>query len=378
MFCPNPSVTYPAGVNVGSGQVGPNYGCLGSQPNPAWYYLNISASGSLSISMAAANDIDYICYGPFNSLSASCNSLTAGNTVGCSYSGSSTETLSISNAVAGQFYLVMITNFSNAVQNITVAQLSGPGTLNCNYLNATCSQACIGSTATLTGTSYNLSNPTFSLDPGGATSPTPTFIVSPTVSTVYTLNCTGVNSQSVMQTISSAVSVTAYNSPTLIPYIPTATICSGQSSTVWMSGALSYTWSNGIITSNSSVILSPSVTTNYTITGNSSNGCLDTAIITQFVDLCTTVQNQKNKNRSILFYPNPASQFIYADVEDGTANEITGFTVYDLLGKEYPVKSEEISKSKIKIDLSGLTEGHYFISVRTKRSVYYGKYLITR
>ncbi|MBA3972288.1 MAG: hypothetical protein H0X46_09130, partial [Bacteroidetes bacterium] len=36
-FCTASGTTFPASTST-TAPVGPNYGCLGSQPNPAWYY----------------------------------------------------------------------------------------------------------------------------------------------------------------------------------------------------------------------------------------------------------------------------------------------------------------------------------------------------
>ena len=46
-FCTSTGVNFPGGVNNASAPVGPNYGCLFTQPNPAWYYLNIATAGLL-------------------------------------------------------------------------------------------------------------------------------------------------------------------------------------------------------------------------------------------------------------------------------------------------------------------------------------------
>jgi hypothetical protein len=64
-FCTGQTMQFPAGVNAGNAQVGPNYGCLGSQPNPAWFYFQMATNGPMSISMSAGQDIDFICWGPF-------------------------------------------------------------------------------------------------------------------------------------------------------------------------------------------------------------------------------------------------------------------------------------------------------------------------
>lgn len=99
-------VTFPAttGTPATTAEAGPNYGCLGSEPNPAWYFLQINTPGSLDIliqgqtaSGGVGFDVDFICWGPFSSLAGACNSLTAANIIDCSYSGSPTETLNITN-----------------------------------------------------------------------------------------------------------------------------------------------------------------------------------------------------------------------------------------------------------------------------------------
>ena len=112
-------VTFPATENSGSAQAGPYYGCLGTVPNPSWYYLQVSTSGNLKILIQGqivsppgpGQDVDFICWGPFSSLAGICNSLTINNVVDCSYSNSFTETLTIPTGISGQYYLVLITNF---------------------------------------------------------------------------------------------------------------------------------------------------------------------------------------------------------------------------------------------------------------------------
>src|SRR3989338_5043444 len=66
-FCTGTTATFPAGVNNGSAAAGNDYGCLGSQPNPAWYYLQIDNPGSMTIDMSSnpAVDIDFALWGPF-------------------------------------------------------------------------------------------------------------------------------------------------------------------------------------------------------------------------------------------------------------------------------------------------------------------------
>lgn len=131
---------------VSSAESGPNYGCLGSQPFPAWYFLRINDAGTLQFVISQSQnedgtgnqlDVDYICYGPFADPISPCQaSLTAGNTIDCSFSGSATETMTIPNAVAGDYYLVLITNFSQQTGFISFQQTTGTGSTDCSILDA--------------------------------------------------------------------------------------------------------------------------------------------------------------------------------------------------------------------------------------------------
>lgn len=117
-----------------------NAGCLGTTPNPTWFYLPISASGSINLVITQGNnapsfnnqDVDYIIYGPFTSGTPSCNLVGPSNIVSCSYSASPTEYPVIQNAQAGQYYLMMVTNFSNQNGFITINNMStSTGVINC-------------------------------------------------------------------------------------------------------------------------------------------------------------------------------------------------------------------------------------------------------
>ncbi len=140
-FCTSTGVSFPASTNT-TAPAGPNYGCLGSQPNPAWYYLNIATPGNIMINLSnSANvDIDFIIWGPFASQGAMCGAIMGGGTSGidCSYSTAANEQVDINNAVAGQWYMLLITNFSNVPTNISATAGNAPGnpdgTTNCAIL----------------------------------------------------------------------------------------------------------------------------------------------------------------------------------------------------------------------------------------------------
>jgi gliding motility-associated-like protein len=166
-FCTGTTYNFDNNINT-SAQSGPNYGCLLSQPNPSWYFLQIATSGNIDIGISqttGANgtgtgiDVDFIMYGPFSSVAAGCSSgLTAGNTVDCSYSAAPTETANITGAVVGQFYLLLLTNYSNQSGYIEFSQIGGSGATNCAIVTgctATVNNAgpfCAGSTITMSCT----------------------------------------------------------------------------------------------------------------------------------------------------------------------------------------------------------------------------------
>jgi uncharacterized repeat protein (TIGR01451 family) len=122
-----------------------SYGCLFTTPNPTWFYLPISQAGTINLliqqstepSVTIPNlDADFVIFGPFTDPVTPCNGqLTANYITGCSYSSAATEIATISNAQPGQFYLLMVTNFSNQPGYIKISEVSGStGAIDCSGL----------------------------------------------------------------------------------------------------------------------------------------------------------------------------------------------------------------------------------------------------
>ncbi len=159
-FCTGVSYDYCNSTNVPSlGGSGP-YGCCLTTPNPAFYYLNVASNGTIIFNISQQTnagtpiDVDFVLWGPFASQAAMCSGYSASNIVDCSYSTAAVETATIPNAVAGQWYMVLITNFSNQAGVINFSQTNtgqgGAGTTNCNILTAI-PGACAGGFYSLTG-----------------------------------------------------------------------------------------------------------------------------------------------------------------------------------------------------------------------------------
>lgn len=136
-FCTSNTYCFTAQTGT-TAEVGNNYGCLSTQPNPTWYYFEISSNGNLVFDMSAGSDIDFAIWGPFGSLAAAqsnCGSL--GAPIDCSYSTSPTEQGNITGVVAGQVYVLLVTNYAGVVQDITI-NTGGANTASTNCSIVTC------------------------------------------------------------------------------------------------------------------------------------------------------------------------------------------------------------------------------------------------
>ncbi len=144
-FCSDAAFSFSNNFSGVTAETGPDYGCLITVPNPAWYFLYINNNGTLNFSISQVDlsgnpiDVDFISYGPFTDANTACSSqLTATNTVACSYSSSAIENFTIASANIGEYYIVLITNFSGQEGNITFQQTNagqtGAGSTDCSII----------------------------------------------------------------------------------------------------------------------------------------------------------------------------------------------------------------------------------------------------
>jgi gliding motility-associated-like protein len=119
-------------------------GCLGSAPAPTFYYLQLPANGNYTFFLEQNTnntfsgtplDVDFAAWGPYASTTAACGTISTANASAtggfCSFSGSATETVTITGGITGQVYVVMITNFSQRKGFVRLSQTSGPLPSNC-------------------------------------------------------------------------------------------------------------------------------------------------------------------------------------------------------------------------------------------------------
>lgn len=218
--------------------------------------------------------------------------LTAGGATSYTWSGGPNTPDYVVSPNSTTVYTVTGTNAVGCTNN------SAPTTLTVNVLSSptlallttiSTNTLCSGNSATITLGGASAGS-TYTLFPSLSVSTT-SFVINPTTTTDYTVvaidNINGCLSSTSNQMFTTTVNVSASPTIALSSVSPSATLCSGQSVTITPTGGVvgSYTLTN----TGSNIepfVVTPSVTTTYTITGTSSNGCISTASSS---DLITTI-----------------------------------------------------------------------------------------
>lgn len=256
------------------------------------------------------------------STSAISNSIAVSPTLTSSYSVSGTNTQGCTGTA-----LTTVT-----VSALPVIAITGPSAI------------CSGQTATLTAggaTTYSWAT--------GATSASVS--VSPALTATYsvvgtnTAGCTGSLTRTLV--VNALPNVTATSNASMI--------CSGQSATLTASGGTTYSWNTGA--TNSSVVVSPTVGTTYTVQGTDANGCSKSATVTQSVSACTGIEALLGSNGTFMnVYPNPTSgQFT---IELSSPADLS---VINVVGQE--IIKEKLQAGKHNLDLGNEARSIYFVSV---------------
>jgi|GEM_PF-3028139 len=156
----------------------------------------------------------------------------------------------------------------------------------------------------------------------------------------------------------SAQSISVLLNTTDLPLVSVATteslLCAGQTATLTASGANAYSWNT--TSTNSSIAVSPVITTTYSVVGTATNACKSSITFTQNVSACTGVLNFSDvSEKKIECYPNPFNSkfFILSENE----NEQIG--IYNLEGKK--VHSLNLGRGKTEVDFNLKNSGVYFI-----------------
>jgi hypothetical protein len=176
-------------------------------------------------------------------------------------------------------------------------------------------------------------------------------VVSPTTTNIYSI--TGSDASGCVSA-PLTVSVTVNPLPSVTIASSHSVLCVGQTATLIVSGANTYTWSTSAFSSQ--IIVSPTTSTTYSVIGYDLNNCPNTASFTQNVSACTNISEAAYSYNTLRIYPNPTNGLCVIECSGYPTVEI-----YDLVGNLVFIKKME--HERLELDLSELKAGIYFISV---------------
>jgi hypothetical protein len=108
--------------------------------------------------------------------------------------------------------------------------------------------------------------------PGGSTLTGVSATVNPITASVYTISGTGANGCRSTANTNASVTVNLFSAPNLNVIASASAFCQGNSATLTVSGANTYTWAN-TNTSTTQLVVTPSITTIYTVSGTGITPC---------------------------------------------------------------------------------------------------------
>lgn len=197
---------------------------------------------------------------------------------------------------------------------------------------------------------------TFTINPSGAATYTiqgGSSVVSPTTTSNYSV--AGSSAAGCVSSNAATAIVSVNQLPTITASTTNSVLCAGEEATLTASGALNYTFTPG--GASSYIIISPSITTTYSLTGTHANGCSKTEIVTQNVSPCTSLSQLSTFNTQVSVYPNPTNGEFIID----TPSE-TDVTIMNALGQI--IKQHHLIKGQNKIDLIEQPNGIYLVLLK--------------
>lgn len=222
---------------------------------------------------------------PTVSAFSSATAVCSGNNVNLFAGGALTYTWQPGNLVGSN---VVVTPIANTIYTVTGSLLS------CNDTETVSITVANGPTLTITATPTTVcsaSGGTAQLVASGAVSYTwnpgfvisPTIVITPTTTTVYSV--TGSSTLSCLTTNTISFSVTP--TPTLNVSSTSTAVCAGNSATLSANGATTYTWNPGSLTG-ANVVVTPASNTTYTVVG-ANGSCTSSQTIALVVNANPTV-----------------------------------------------------------------------------------------
>lgn len=265
---------------------------------------------------------------------------------------------------SGTKILDIVTNSIGTMSNMTpsTAWTTGNvdcGTATCNFEMTNLITVTVAPTPTITVNSGAICiGNSFTITPSGANTYTIQgvfAIKTPTANASYTV--TGTSSVGCVSSTFATSSVTVNSLPTINATTANTSICVGETATLTANGASTYAWNPG--GAGTTITVSPSVTTTYSVIGTDANGCTNNAIVTQNVSLCTGINQITINNNGMTLFPNPSS----SNVTIETIEEIKEVYIFNMLGDL--VRTEKTNTFSVE----KLSSGIYIIHVKTEKGM---------
>ncbi len=240
-------------------------------------------------------------------------------------------------------------------------------TANSNYtITGTDGNGCIGNSVSsvtvnaLPNISVNsgiiCAGQSFTMVPTGALTYTysnGTGVVTPTAQATYSVS--GTDANGCVSNLDAVSSVTVNALPILTTSTSNTLLCAGETATLSVTGAASYTWSTTDNTPD--IVVTPTVQTTYTVDAIDANGCNNTITITQDVSLCTGIVTLSGIEAALIsVYPNPNNGLFTIDL-----NSISQVILTNVLGQD--VLTETMEAGTHSIDIHNQPAGIYFVKV---------------
>jgi len=188
---------------------------------------------------------------------------------------------------------------------------------------------------------------------GGYTTP----VISGVAAGVYSITVTGPQLGCIL---TSTVQLSTLPLPTLT-VAGNFSICSGNMSTVTVTGASTYTWDTG--SPLSQLTVSPTANTIYTVTGTNTLGCSASSIVSITVFGCVGLGETPEEQSPVVIYPNPNSGSLFIE-----SKLPLRLTIYDPLGQVIRVLN--LDSGQQQVDLSGHGPGIYLVKLSTGSTVF--------
>lgn len=327
--------------------------------NTTYTVLGASVQGCVSSATVIVN------VSPTVSLTVSANStICAGASATLNAAGASTYSWSNLNTGSSIIVHPMITT----TYSVTGANMIGCTTMTTVMVNVTPlpilsimspTAVCIGSSAIMVINGAN----TYSWSTGATSS---SISVSPVSTSVY--NVIGTDLTGCSSTLSHTLQVVQL--PLITAFASNSIICAAEPVYLNANGGNNYSWSNGA--SGAVVMINPTVSASYTVTGTGVNNCSNIAVVTLSVNECTGISKQESPTGGVVIYPNPSNGNFKM-----TAESNMEFTILNELG-QIILTDRLDAENDYTIQISNQAAGVYFIRAYQGDKVFTQKLIISK